>query len=260
MLETTWMAKGQFIQGKMLNDEAAGSSVVIELDRVKGLTTSDTVNIYDATPQNETDAIASLSLTAGTVTIATLGNSYTTANKAKVELIPQTPVYSADAQIPTAGQTLVRFGADITAAATADAGCIRSCTITIDNDPEAQACIGDFSAGAAGVTPKGRIVTLEFTRSFKNKEDMDKYIQAQNFAIYIETTNGARVNATDTNKLPYKAVIKIPKAAINGMPITRDNNGIYEYTCSVTALYDSVTGYDISAEVWNSLAGTTYTA
>jgi len=260
MAEVTFMAKGQFIQAKVQADVSAGSSVVITLDRAKGLTTDDTVNIYDTTPANETDAIASMSEVNKTITIATLGNSYQVADDAKVELTAQTPVYSEDPQIPTGAQSLVRFGADITAAATAEAGCIRSAILTIDNDPEMQECLGDYSKGAGGVVPKARTVTFEFTRSFKNKSDLDKYLQAKEFAIYLELSNGVRVNATDTGALKYKTVFKMPKCVINGMPIARDNNGIYEYTASVTALLDSTEGYDISSDTWNKLAGTAYTA
>ena len=260
MAEAQWMGKGQFIQGKLRSDASAGSNVVLSVDRVKGLTTDDTVNTYDTTPTNEIDAIAAISQTARTITIATLGNSYQVADDAKIELVPQTPVYSDEPQLVTGSQVFVRFGDDIDEAETADAGCVRSATLVIDNEPEPQECLGDYSKSAGGVTAKGRTVTFEFTRSFKNKLDLDRYLQAKEFAIWIEMTNDVRVNASDTNLLKYKSVKKLPKCVVTGMPIGRDNNGIYEYTCAVAALLDDTEGFDIACDVWNKNAVSVYNA
>ena len=108
--------------------------------------------------------------------------------------------------------------------------------------------------------PKGREVTFEFTRTFKNKADLDKHLQVKEFAIWLEMTNGVQINSADTGALKYKTVFKMPKCVIMGMPITRDNNGIYEYTCAVQVLPDSTEGYDIAVDTWSKLAGTAYTA
>lgn len=65
-------AHGILQKRSMIADAGAGSSVAISLDSAEGFVAADNVTIYDETPQSEVDAIASLSLTAKTVTIATL--------------------------------------------------------------------------------------------------------------------------------------------------------------------------------------------
>jgi hypothetical protein len=77
------------------------------------------VNIYDATPQNETKTPSAVSLPNKTITIATLANSYTVANGAKVELVPQTPSYGTAAKVASFIHAKFQFGADLTAAASA---------------------------------------------------------------------------------------------------------------------------------------------
>ena len=83
----------------LITNAAAGSSVALALDSAEWfVATVDTVNIYDWLPQSEQKAIASLSLTANTITIATLSNSYQVARNAKVELVPQSPTYAVAAR------------------------------------------------------------------------------------------------------------------------------------------------------------------
>lgn len=259
MLNTTPIAEDQLIQAIMKADAAAWSSVNISLDRVKGFTTSDTVNIYDDTPQNETDAVAAISTANKTVQIGTLGNSYTVANNGKVELTAQTPSYSLVQQLFASWHASIQFWADLTAAWSASSSCIRSTTLTIDNSLQALACMGSFWTWSGGVVPQGRTVSLEFTRSFINKTDADRYLQAREYAAIITIDNNKIVSATDTGQLPYKVVIKIPRMVLTNKPMVLDNNGVYEYTATCEAMPDSSAGYQVQFEVWNAKAGTYYT-
>lgn len=120
----------------MISDATAGASVDVALASVEGLTTDDTVNIYDKTPQSETDAIAAISTTNKTIQIATLGNSYTVANKAKVELVAQTPSYSTQAKIASFTHASFKFGADLTAAASASETNVENWEISFENNLE----------------------------------------------------------------------------------------------------------------------------
>lgn len=136
-LQVVLKALGIFEKATLLANAAAGSSVALSLDTVEGLvTTTDTVSIYDTTPQNETDAIASLSTSARTVTIATLGNSYTVANKAKVELVPQSPSYGTAPQLFAFHNVNFQFGADLTAAASASEENVENREFTYMNNIE----------------------------------------------------------------------------------------------------------------------------
>lgn len=260
MIEANVVSKGQLIQADVLSDVSNGSSVVVSLNSIEGFVVGEDVNIYDDTPTNETATIDAISTTNKTITLDTLSNSYQIADNAKVELIPQTPSYSLAQQLFASGQATVQFGEDLTAAGSAAAGCIRDASISIDNQVEKKPCLGKFAAGAGGIVPKGRLVTVEFTRSFQNKEDMDKYIQARSFAMIITLDNEQVVSTTDTNDATHKLVLKLPKVTIDSMPITSENNGVYEYTVSATAVPDSTAWWDIQAIATNGKAGTYYTA
>lgn len=71
-LAVTVKAHGLLMKRNLIADAAAGSSVALSLDSAEGFVAADSVLTYDETPQSEVDAIASLSLTNKTVTIATL--------------------------------------------------------------------------------------------------------------------------------------------------------------------------------------------
>lgn len=116
------------------------------------MTTADSVNIYDATPQNETDAIAAISTVNKTVQIATLGNSYTVANLAKIELLPQTPSYSTPAQLLTFENVSFQFGADLTAAASAAEENIEDREFSYENQLEER--FGSLRASPSVIAPK----------------------------------------------------------------------------------------------------------
>jgi len=259
MLDAEMIGKGQIVLSSILADIAAGAGVVIPVQNVEGFVVGETINLYDQTPQSETTTITAIDTTARTIT-ATIVNSYDLADCPKVELVTQTPSYSIVQELFATGNALVRFGSDLAEAATADAGCIRGFSLKVNNDVEQTACLGSFSAAAGGVVPKARTVEAEFTRNFLNKADMDKYIQAKSFAMIIEIDNNHIVSPTDTNNQTHRLEIRLPKVNINSIPMTADNNGINEYTATVTAVPDAAAGYDIEMKAFNAKAGTYYTA
>lgn len=259
MISGEFVGEGQIVLSEVKSDVTAGTGVVISLSTVSGYVVGESVNIYDTTPQNEVAVITAIDTAARTITCDVV-NTYLLANKPKVELVAQTPSYSVNQELFASGHATVRFGSDLTEAETAEVGCIRGFTLNIGNEVEETSCLGSFSASAGGVVPKGRSVTAEFTRNFKNKSDMDKYIRAEEFSMIIEIDNNHVVSTTDTNSATHKVIIRLPKVSINTMPLGTDNNGINEYTASVTATVDSTTGYDIQVEAVNGTAGTYYTA
>jgi len=130
-------AHGVFQKANLISDATAGASVDLSLDTAEGLTTDDSVNISDNTPQNEEDAIATVSgEPTNTVQIATLGNSYTVANEAKIELVPQTPSYSDAAKVFSFVHASFQFGDDLTAAASNSAENIENWEFSYENSLE----------------------------------------------------------------------------------------------------------------------------
>lgn len=258
-LEANLKALGIFDVARMLNNEAAGSSVVLDLDTVEGLVaTSDTVNIIDDTPQNEAKAIASLSATAKTITIATLSNSYTYANRARVTLEPLSPSYSTAAQVMTNSMVDFRFGADVSTAASAAEENVENWEITFSNNLDARR--GSIRPSYGVIAPKARSCKVKFTKYFETRQDADRYFLQTRRACVIAITNNVRISATDTGLTKYTITINLSDLRFTGHEMTTGTDELLAYDIEAEAFYDTSDARAIQIVVKNASAGTVYTA
>ena len=258
-LEANLMALGIFDVARMLNNEAAGSSVVIELDTVEGLVaTTDNVNMIDDTPQNEVDAIASLSATAKTITIATLGNSYTVANRGRVTLEPLTPSYSVAAVPFTNNMVDFRFGATVSAAGSASEENVENWELTFSNNLEGRR--GSIRPSYGVIAPKARSCKLKFTKYFETRQDADRYMLATRRACVITIDNGSTISATDTGLKKYKITINLSDLRFTSHEMTTGTDELLAYDIEAEAFYDTSDARAIQIVVQNASAGTVYTA
>lgn len=256
-LEIDAKAHGIFQRGLMIADAAAGSSVAIKLDQVEGLTTSDSVNIYD-TDGSETDAIASMSATAKTVTIATLGLTYEYAKRGKVELVPITPSYSIEPRVPMFHQVNFQFGEDLTAAAAAAETNIEDWSIEHDNQLDVR--FGSIRQTPSKVTAKGYGTTLKFTKYWETVTERDNYLALTEQAVIVTISDGAVISATDTDLARYQLKIEMPRVTIDSYELATETDGVYAAVIECGVYYDASEGYAIRAKLQNGLAGTAYTA
>lgn len=260
-LEFSWKlnALGIFHRAKLLKNAAAGSSVALNLDTVEGLVaTTDNVNIYDDTPQNEVDAIASLSTTAKTVTIGTLGNSYTVANNAMVFLEPQSLSYSVPEQIFTNADVQYREGASYSAASSAAEGNLESWEITYSNNLEGRP--GSLRKGNYVVAPKKRGISVKFTKYFESRADADLYFNTTKRGMEIKMQSEVIVSATDTNAARYSITISLSNVRYKSHKMATSYGELYAYDVEAVALYDSSDARAVRITVVNATAGTGYTA
>lgn len=258
-LEVKIKALGVFDFARLLNNEAAGSSVVLDLDTVEGLVvTTDSVNIYDETPQNEVDAIAALSLTAKTITIGTLGNSYTTANKARVTLEPQSPSYSVAHRAFSFVHVNVQFGADLSAAASATEDNIENWEFTFMNDLQGKH--GSVRAGYGVLEPLQRKAMFKFSKYFENKADWYRYRQSIKRACILTISDGVTISATDTGNKKYSVAINMSDVRFTAHEMKTGNNQLYYYNIEGELLYDASDARALQIVVQNASAGTVYTA
>lgn len=251
-------AHGIFQKSDLIADAAAGASVDIELESVEGLTTSDTVNIFDTTPQNETDAIAAINTTNKTIQIATLGNSYTVANEAKVELVPLTPSYSLAARVFSFVHASFQFGTDLTDAATQAEENVEDWEFTYNNNIEER--FGSLRASPSVIAPKGASATLSFTKYFENVTDRDRYLRLKKRALILTITDNVIVSATDTNDHKYSMIVKMSDVRFTTYEMPTGTDELYAITAEVTCFYDASDAAAVSIEFVNGLIGTTYTA
>lgn len=108
---------------------------MISVATSEGLFVGDSINVFDKTPQNEVASITARSIASRTVT-ATLTQSHTVANEAKIELVPQVVSYSTPAKVATFTHARFQLGADLTAAASAELENVENWEITFKNGLE----------------------------------------------------------------------------------------------------------------------------
>jgi hypothetical protein len=251
-------AHGVFNKADLISDATAGSSVDIELNTVAGLTTSDTVNIYDTTPQNETDAVAAIGASpANTIQIATLGNSYTVANGAKVELVPQTPSYSTAALVASFTHASFQFGDTAVAAASAAEENIEDWSFEYMNNLEER--FGSLRSTPSVIAPKAAEAKLTFTKYFENVTDRDRYLdQTPKYGI-LTVTNNEIISATDTNQAKYQMQITMNKVIFTTYDMPTGTDDLYAASIEADLFYNETDGKALQIVFQNGNAGTVYT-
>lgn len=252
-------ALGVFHYGFHINDEAAGSSVVCELDSVEGLVNGETINTVDDTPQNETDAIASLSSSAKTITIGTLGSSYTKANNARVELVPLSPSFSVAQQLFSVPHVNVHFHASSIASAESAAETdVETWEFAFSNNLDAKH--GTKRAGYTVLESMFRSAKFKFTKYFESMEDHKRYMARLRRAISVVITNNIRISATDTGLLKYRVRIQMTDCKFTSHQMQTGNANLWYYQIEAECLYNTSDAYAIKCIVDNAMVGTTYTA
>lgn len=256
-LDVALKAHGILQKRNLIADVASGSNKVLSLDSAEWLTTSDTVNIYDETPQNETDAVAAISLTNKTITIATLGNSYTVANKAKVELVPQSPSYGTTAKVASFAHAQFQFGEDLTAAASASVENCEEWEYSHMNDLEER--FGSLRQSPSVIAPKQASGKFTFTRYFQDVTLRDRYLNQERRAGIITITNNEIVSATDSNDAVYKIIIEMSDLRFTAYDMPTGTNELYAASVEADLFYDSSDGRAVRIKVTNAKAGSIYT-
>ena len=247
---------GIFDKANLIDDADAGSSVVVALDTVDGLVaTSDSVCMHDETPQDETDEIASLSAANKTITIATLWASFTVANKAKVELAPQSPSYATEPEHAGLQDCTIQMGDDITAAASATEMNVDEWEFSYNNNTNVKR-----GTKLGRVNEQRSTAQFKFKKFFETKEERDNYLNNSKQALILTITNNKVISATDTGLKKYQMVLRCPNIRYQEFDIPTGNDTIFEIEASCEVLYDTSAGYAVDVTFQNAKAGTYYTA
>jgi hypothetical protein len=260
-ITANFKALGFFDQANLVANAGAGSSVAIKLDSVGGLVaTNDTVRVYDETPQSEADAIASISTANKTITIATLGNSYTIANNARVSLEPQTPTYGTFRPSMFHHWTF-KTGANLTAAASASAINRFDWTLSIMNNGETfygtNVLTGYHGRGPALYAKKGFDATLKFKKYFTTKDDQNLFLESLGKAIILEATSNEIVSATDTNARKYGLKFEISEAIITKLERSSGSDDVLMLDIEMDCKYYASDARAIRATAYNAEAAYT---
>jgi hypothetical protein len=262
-LTANFKALGFFNQAALVADAGAGSTVAVKLDSIAGLVAADTVRVYDEKPQSEADAIASLSAANNTITIATLGNSYTIADNARVTLEPQTPTYNTFRPCMFHHWTF-QTGADIAGADAAAAVNRFEWSLSIMNNGETmygtRRVDGQDNRAPAFYAQKGFDATLKFKKYFETKDDQNRFLESLGQAIVLEAANTQIVSATDTNARRYGLRFEIEDFVITKMNRSSGSDDVLMLEIEGDCRYSSGNARAIRAIAYNGSAGTVYTA
>lgn len=240
---------GIFQRSRMVADAAAGSSVAISVEDVEGLVaTTDTVRITDDS-SNEEDAIASISTANKTVTIATLGNSYTVAANGKIELVPQTPSFVAQV-LMSFDMVKFQFGANLTAAGSASEENVEDWTFTWANNLEER--YGSLRRTPSVIAPKASMGQLKFKRYFESRADRDAYLNTERKACIITIQDVNTIIGSGTQN-PILA-IKISDLRYTAYELPTGADDLYVAEIEGECFYDSSDARAVRLELTTTVA------
>jgi len=251
-------AHGLLMKRNLVSDIASGSTKVLSLDSAEGFVSGDSVLTYDETPHSEVDTLTAISIANKTVSIATLSNSYTVANKAKVELQPQSPSYGTAAKVFSFIHARFQFGADLTAAASASLENIEDWELTFMNNLEERH--GSLRETPSVIAPKGAKATFKYTKYFENSVERDRYLNQTKRTGILTITNDEIISAGDTNNSKYKILIQMSDVRFTSEEMPTGTDELYAISVEAECYYDTSDGQAIQIKVTNAKAGTEYTA
>lgn len=251
-------AHGMLQKRNLIANAAAGSSVTLTLDSSEGFVSADSVTIQDATPQSEVKALSAVSIANKTVTVATLSNSYTVANSAKVELQPQTPSYATPAKVFSFIHARFQFGADLTAAASASLENIENWEFTFENNLEER--FWSLRETPSVIAPKWAKATFKYTKYFTDRADLDRYLDQTKRAWILTITNNEVISATDTNNSKYILKILMSDVRFTSHEMPTGTDDLYAASVEAECYYDTADGQAIKIQATNAKANTEYTA
>jgi len=256
-MEVAMKAHWVFQRSLLIWDVTSWSNVDISLETVEWLTISDTVNIFDNTPKNETDAITTITTSAKTIQIATLWASYLVTNKAKVELVPQIPSYWVCKPFSFVNCNFQFWSNLITAALTTEEN-IENWDFSYENQLEER--FGSLRASPSVIAPKWYIAKLTFTKYFENIEERDKYLAMEKQACILTISNNEVIWINDTNNFKYTIKLEISDLRITSALMPTWTDDLYAVNVEWTCFYDNTDWRTLQMTILNNQAWTVYTA
>jgi len=249
-------AHGMLQKANLINDASSGSAVVINLASAEGFVATDDVNIFDNTPQSDTAEVSALSLTAKTLTLDSISNSYTVTNSGKVELIPQTPSFTDDPNPFSFVHCSFQFGSDTAAAASSAEENVENWDLQYMNNSEER--FGSLRNTPSVIAVKGNGAKISFTKYFENVADRDRYQDRAKRACILTISNNKIVSSDDTNnaKETIKFIASDVRFTSYDMPTGTDD--LYAINAELELFHDSTDGRALRVEFTNGKSAAYY--
>lgn len=165
-----------------------------------------------------------------------------------------TPAYTTETVFAYSDMT-VKFGTDLTAAASASATKLKSLSLEINNNIQTdEAFLSGSNDIAAGMLIAGpRQVKGSYSLQFSDTVELAKYKVNTLNAMIVDFT-GAAIGAAEHERIK----IKLAAITLTKEPIEYNIDGIVILTQDFTALYDATTSTDISAIITNETNPNSY--
>jgi len=239
-------AYGVFTKWSLTADGAIWSPATLTMTDTRGLVATDLIKVSDISPATENTTVTAVS--SQTAITATTTAAHTVANKAKVELRPQTPSYSQVALPFSFVHADFQFGADLTAAASAAFTNIENWTFSFQNGLEER--YWSNSASPSVIAPKWAMASFKFTKYFTDSTDRDKYLDIEQQAVIMTLDLGKKIGATSYN---YKLIVRIADMRFKTYDMPTGSDELYAVDLEGTCYYDPTAAKAIEIELNNDI-------
>lgn len=183
--------------------------------------------------------------------------AFTVANKAKFELLPQTPSYQT-ARVNSFVDVKFRTGDTVALAQTADPQNVENWEINYMNNLEER--YGSLRKSPSVIGEKGAKATIKYEKYFENVADRDAYRNQIKSAMICTISNNEIVSATDTTQGKYTIQFEFSDIRFTSYEMPTGTDELYVLAIEATAFYDNTDGRALRIKVKNQNSGTYYTA
>lgn len=183
--------------------------------------------------------------------------AFTVANKAKFELLPQTPSYQTS-RVNSFVDVKFRTGDTVALANVADPQNVENWEINYMNNLEER--YGSLRKSPSVIGEKGAKATIKYEKYFENVADRDAYRNQIKSAMVCTISNNEIVSATDTTQGKYTITFEFSDIRFTSYEMPTGTDELYVLAIEATAFYDNTDGRALRIKVKNQNAGTYYTA
>jgi hypothetical protein len=244
-------AHGEFMKKNLTATAAVVTPSAIPVTDNEGLVVGDSVLVSETTgvtPSIETTTLTAVNVN-GVEISANLAASKDIAQLPKVELVPQTPSYSAGQNLFSFVHAKFQFSDTVANARLAAKENIENWTLSYSNQLEER--YGSKRATPSVIAEKGASSMLKYTKYFESRIDRDRYLDQTRQAGVLTLTLAKNIGASST---PYKMEVAISDARFTGYKMDTGADDVYVAEMEAEIFYDSTDGKAIEIALWNELA------
>jgi hypothetical protein len=244
-------AHGIFMKANITANATIGTPATITVDNNEGLIVGDAVLVSETigvTPTIEQTTLTAVNVS-GTSISANLTATKELAQLPKVELVPQTPSFSATQNLFSFVHAKFQFGDTVTAARSATEENIENWTLSYSNQLEER--YGSKRATPSVIAEKGASGMIKYTKYFESRIDRDRYLDQTRLACVLTLTLSKNISTSTT---PYKMEVALSDTRFTGYKMDTGADDVFVAEMEAEIFYDSTDGKALEIALWNEMA------